>query len=209
MDHDVRDPRADAHDGLGRGLEVLDQARPAEGPHEGEGDDVDQRGRQPPALDGSQQRPDHVALGGHQQDANHVALGPGQLLHDLKVEDGFLDGDGDEVLRLELQRRPHVLGAHLRQVSLADDDPLVADAYDHGATPEARLPPQAADGRCHRRGVEHLARLHGAGRQPHLAETGERDLLAAEHQLHGPHGARTHVQPHGALGHQRVTSRSR
>ena len=100
-----------------------------QGAYQCERDHVHHRDTETCALDRVHVGANHVLLGRSQQDADAVTIvSAGQVLDNLEVEDGILDRNGDELLRLEAQCGCELLLTHGRHLCLAHDHALVGYA---------------------------------------------------------------------------------
>ena len=174
----------------------------------GRSDGADQRERdqvEPDRLDlgagrGGHERVHHRFLRRHEQEAEHLSAFDLDLLDQVVVEDGFIDGHGDELLHLEPQRLPELLLGHRGQRDLANDDPLVPHAHPHLPRLEPAAGPELAQRLRNGCDVAYFAVLDRTG--------GKRDLGGAYDrrrgsfgQLGSPNGGRPDIESDPRLRH--------
>ena len=126
------------------------------------------------------------------RDEQHVHVpARAAALDDLVVEGDVLDVERDVLLRLPVDGLRELLGAHLREADLLDDDGVAGDAGGHVARLDLVLLEQALDRVDHGPGVHDRAvhdRLGGQRLDPDVQELVLVAALAADLELHRLHG---------------------
>ena len=198
MHHHGRDAGVHRHDRLGRSGLLQSWAQ---NPDQGQGYEVDAAGGEPGRLHRGEKGAYRLPVGNGQKDADHrFATGPCEPVEDVEVQDGFVDGDRDIVLRLEPQGVGQLGVGHVRDLDRPHHDPVAGHPDAHGALAHPGLPPQPADGLGHDVDVDDLPCAHGLGGQSNLAENLQHRTRAGL-DVGQAHRARGNVEPYHPLSH--------
>ena len=97
----------------------------------------------------------------------------GEGLELLEVEDGVVERDRDQLLRLEAEGAGEVVLGHRGQVDRPDQHPRAGDADPHVALAEAQLLEEPLDRGRDRGAIDDLALAHRVERERNLTEAGD------------------------------------